>query len=64
MIEGECPNQMVFNWERGHGGCWSEGSRGGYGEGGGGDSITANAMIMKRRPTNVTETNQYPAFVA
>jgi hypothetical protein len=24
---------VVFNWERGHGGCWSEGSRGGYGKG-------------------------------
>jgi len=63
MIEGGNPNQMVFNWERGHGGCWSEGSEGGFGEGGM-VSITANAMIMTRRPTNVTETNQYPAFVA
>jgi len=54
---------MVFNWERGHGGCWFEGSRGGYGEGEV-ESITANAMIMTRRPTNVTKTNQYPAFVA
>ena len=31
---------------------------------GNGESITANAMIMTRRPTNVTETNQYSAFVA
>jgi len=31
MIEGGSPNQMVFNWERGHWGCWSEGSRGGEG---------------------------------
>jgi len=31
---------------------------------GNGESITANAMNMTMRPTNVTETNQYPAFVA
>ena len=31
---------------------------------GNGESITANAMIMTSRPTNVTENNQYPAFVA
>jgi len=31
---------------------------------GNGESITANAMIMTMRPTNVTQTNQYPAFVA
>jgi len=31
---------------------------------GNGESITANAMKMTRRPTNVTETNQYPVFVA
>ena len=31
---------------------------------GNGESITTNAMIMTRRPTNVTETNKYPAFVA
>jgi len=30
MIEGGSLNQMVFNWERGHGGCWFEGSRGEY----------------------------------
>jgi len=28
---------------------------------GNGESINANAMIMTMRPTNVTETNQYPA---
>jgi len=33
-------------------------------ERGNGESIIANAMIMTRRPSNVTETNQYPAFVA
>jgi len=31
---------------------------------GNGESMTANGMIMTRRPTNVTETNQYPLFVA
>jgi len=31
---------------------------------GNGESVTANTTIMTRRPTNVTETNQYPAFVA
>jgi len=57
---------VVLNWERGHGVCWSERSKV-VGEGmgrGNGESITANAMIMTMRPTNVTETNQYPAFVA
>ena len=33
-------------------------------ERGNGESITVNAMIMTRRPTDVTKTNQYPAFVA
>jgi len=31
---------------------------------GNGENITANAMIRTSRPKNVTETNQYPAFVA
>ena len=31
---------------------------------GNGESVTANTTIMTRRPTNVTETNQYSAFVA
>jgi len=29
----ESQRPAVFNWERENGGCWSEGSRGGYGKG-------------------------------
>jgi len=54
---------MFFNWERGHGGCWLRVVGEGMGRGNG-ESITANAMIMTRRPTGVTETNQYPVVVA
>ena len=33
MIEGGSPNEMVFNGEREHGECSTEGSRGGCEEG-------------------------------
>ena len=68
MIEGGSPNQMVFNqWSST--GKEDTGDVGlsvvGEGMGRGNvESITANAMIMTMRPTNVTETNQYPVFVA
>ena len=38
----------------------AEGMRGGYGEGGNGENIIANAISS--RYTNVTETNQRPTF--
>ena len=56
---------MVFNWGRGHGGCLVRGHYGRGGEGmgrGNGESITARAMTS--RYTDVSKTNQRPAFVA
>ena len=38
----------------------AEGRRGGYGEGGNGESITTNSISS--RYTNVTKSNQRPAF--
>jgi len=60
IIESGSPNQVVFNWERGHGVCWPEGSRGGHGEGEWW-GITATARIS--RYTNFSKINQYPVFV-
>ena len=60
MIEGGSPNQMVFNWKRGHGGFCPRVVGEDMGRGNC-ESITARARIS--RYTTVSKTNQHSAFV-
>jgi len=64
MIKGRSPTQWSLTGKEGTGDVGPRVVGKGMGRALSGESITANAKITTRRPTNVTETNQYPAFVA
>jgi len=63
MIEGGSPTQWSSTGKEDTGAVGLRVVGEGMGRGNG-ESITANAMIMTMRPTNVTKTNHYPAFDA
>jgi len=59
-LRGGVPTQWPWPVTEDTGDVGAEGRRGGYGEGGNGENVTANSISS--RCTNLTETNQRTAF--